>query len=76
VLPTWTLGHRWFAGYPQNVICWVSRTYSCWLTGICRWGRVGPGPGFIVSLFGFFYFSMDYAAFFLVRRAQPSTFEV
>jgi len=67
----WSWSHRWFAGYPQNVIYPVGADFFVLAVQALSLGKLSLGQAYGIA-FWLFYFLYGYAAFFFVRSAVGS----
>jgi hypothetical protein len=70
-LVPWTWSHRWFAGYPQNVIYPVGADLFVLAIQVLSLGTLSLGHAYGIA-FLLFYFLYGYATFFFIRRAVQS----
>ena len=70
-LTPWSWSHRWFAGYPQNVIYPIGADLFVLAVQALSLGKLSLGQAYGLA-FWLFYFLYGYAAFFLVRSALGS----
>ncbi len=67
----WTWSHRWFAGYPENVIYPIGADLFVLAVQALSFGMLSVGQAYGVA-FWLFYFLFGYAVFFFVSRAVQS----
>ena len=67
----WTWSHRWFAGYPQNVIYPIGADLLVVAVHALSLGLLKIGQAYGIA-FWLFYAAYGYAVFFFVRRATGS----
>lgn len=67
----WGWSHRWFAGYPQNVVYAVGADFFVLAIQALSFGTLSLGRAYGIA-FWVFYFLYGYAAFFFVSRAVRS----
>ena len=67
----WSWSHRWFAGYPQNVIYPVGADFFVLAVQALSLGKLSLGQAYGLA-FWLFYFLYGYAAFFFIRHAVGS----
>ena len=70
-LMPWSWSHRWFAGYPQNIIYPIGADLFVLAVQALSLGKLSLGAAYGLA-FWLFYFLYGYAAFFFVRRAVDS----
>jgi hypothetical protein len=70
-LVPWGWSHRWFAGYPQNVVYPVGADFFVLAIQALSFGTLSLGHAYGIA-FGIFYFFYGYAAFYFVYRAVHS----
>jgi hypothetical protein len=70
-LVPWTWSHRWFAGYPENVVYPVGADFFVLAIQALSFGTLSLGRAYGIA-FLTFYFLYGYAAFFFVQRAVQS----
>lgn len=67
----WSWSHRWFAGYPQNLIYPVGTDFFVLTVHALSFGNLSIGQAYGVA-FWLFYVLYGYAAFLFIRRALGS----
>ena len=67
----WTWSHRWFAGYPQNVVYPIGADLLVVAVHAVSFGLLKIGQAYGIA-FWLFYAAYGYAVFFFVRRATGS----
>ena len=67
----WTWSHRWFAGYPQNVVYPIGADLLVIAVHAASFGLLKIGQAYGIA-FWLFYAAYGYAVFFFVRRATGS----
>lgn len=67
----WGWSHRWFAGYPQNVVYAVGADFFVLAVQALSFGTLSLGRAYGIA-FWLFYFLYGYATFFFVSRAVRS----
>ncbi len=67
----WTWSHRWFAGYPQNVVYPIGADLLVVAVHAASFGLLKIGQAYGVA-FWLFYTAFGYAIFFFVRQATGS----
>ena len=67
----WTWSHRWFAGYPQNVVYPIGADLLVVAVHAISFGLLKIGQAYGIT-FWLFYTAYGYAVFFFVRRATGS----
>jgi hypothetical protein len=67
----WSWSHRWFAGYPQNVVYPVGADFFVLAVQGLSFGMLSVGQAYGVA-FWLFYALYGYATFFFIRRALGS----
>ncbi len=67
----WSWSHRWFAGYPQNVIYPIGADVFVLLIQLLSLGMLKLEVAYGIAFLIFFFF-YGYAVFFFVRRALGS----
>ncbi len=67
----WTWSHRWFAGYPQNVVYPIGADVLVVAVHAVSFGLLQIGQAYGIA-FWLFYAAYGYAVFYFVRRATGS----
>ena len=67
----WTWSHRWFAGYPQNVVYPIGADLLVVAVHAVSFGLLKIGQAYGIA-FWLFYGAYGYAVFFFVRRTTGS----
>jgi hypothetical protein len=67
----WGWSHRWFAGYPQNVVYPVGADFLVLAVQALSFGTLSLGRAYGLA-FWLFYFLFGYAVFFFVSRTVRS----
>jgi hypothetical protein len=67
----WSWSHRWFAGYPQNVVYPVGADFFVLAVQGLSFGMLNVGQAYGVA-FWLFYALYGYATFFFIRRSLNS----
>jgi hypothetical protein len=67
----WTWSHRWFAGYPENVVYPIGADLFVLAVQALSFGTLSLGQAYGIA-FWLFFFLFGYAVFFFVSRAVRS----